>query len=292
MLPNLDGIASESLPNATAAELPHLWRRSVLRVTCAAPSGLQEGPWLGAALRGAWGRSLARHAMDGAASQAFRAFFSVLPDVSAGRALPAPSAIAFERRGDIVVMELTLFGVADAWRHEAFDSFLAALAGGVAIAIERPAFRRPWTVLDAQWTRTESVAVPVPNEFARLIFRTPVRLGLRRSVGWHWPGMIAALADRAARMARWQGLHVDPEPLYWRSVGEKLIFRDSMMRPAAPWVRRSGAQGGRQIAMMGVEGALDIVRPPEALMPLLALGETMHVGSHTALGLGRYELLG
>ena len=44
--------------------------------------------------------------------------------------------------------------------------------------------------------------------------------------------------------------------------------------------------------MMGLIGTLDIVHPRPELMTLLALGETMHIGGHTALGLGRYELLG
>ena len=56
------------------------------------------------------------------------------------------------------------------------------------------------------------------------------------------------------------------------------------------WQRRSGAQAGQALTMTGLVGKLDIVTPPEGLMPLLALGETMHGGSHTALGLGRYSL--
>ena len=43
--------------------------------------------------------------------------------------------------------------------------------------------------------------------------------------------------------------------------------------------------------MSGYLGALDIARPPERLMPLLALGETMHVGGGVSLGLGRYDLV-
>jgi hypothetical protein len=42
--------------------------------------------------------------------------------------------------------------------------------------------------------------------------------------------------------------------------------------------------GGRRLVVL-IEGDL------APLMPLLAIGETCHAGSHASLGLGRYTLL-
>jgi hypothetical protein len=189
-----------------------------------------------------------------------------------------------------VIIELTLFGVADCWRQDAFDALMAALADGIAIVPGRKGFRLRWRVQEANWTRSESILVPkVTASWARLKFRTPIRLGPRRALGARWPDVVVSLADRAARFALWQGLSVEAELGMWRRLGERITFRDNDMRPCA-WDRRSGGQGGRKIPMVGLIGQLDIEKPSEVIMPLLALGETMHVGGHTALGLGRYEL--
>lgn len=170
-----------------------------------------------------------------------------------------------------------------------FDALVAALGEGLSVVPERKAFRVPWTILEASWIRSESISVPSPGTSARLAFRTPVRLGPRRAMAAQWPDLIVALADRAVRLGRWQALHIEPSLGEWRRLAERTAFRELGMFPVV-WDRRSGVQGGKRIPMMGLIGKLDIVAPPEALMPLLALGETMHAGGHTSLGLGRYAL--
>lgn len=276
--------------SCTFDDLPGHWRQSTLRVVCERPELLEEGPWFTAAIRGAWGRQLHKLNAGGASISPFNVFFSTLDNIRVGRSIPPPFALSANYRGNSVIIELTLFGIADCWRQNAFDALMAALADGIAIVPGRKGFRAVWCVREASWTRSESTGVPkATTSWVRLTFHTPVRLGPRRALGVRWPDLIVSLADRASRFARWQGLNVEADLGTWRRLGEGTRFRDEGMRPCA-WDRRSGGQGGKKIPMVGLTGKLDIERPGEALMPLLVLGATMHVGGHTALGLGRYEL--
>ncbi len=210
------------------------------------------------------------------------------PGARAG--VPKPFVIAADERGGSIDIVLTLFGFADRWREPIFDAFVAALAHGVS-GDERPgAIRTPLPAVRVEWARLDTTPVPPPQTSARLLFRTPLRLGPKHTFGLRWSDLVVSLAERAAGLARWQGARVDPRLSFWRDLGNRLDFRTDDMQPHF-WERRSGAQSGRTIPMLGLTGPLDIARPPEVLMPLLALGETMHVGGGAALGLGRYDFL-
>ncbi len=293
MGPSLNDLLNLLLqPGSTCTfdDLPRHWRQSTLQILCERPHLFEEGPWVPAAVRGAWGRQLLKQKTDGTAVPAVQVFFSALGQIVARRSVPPPFAFGVSYEGNAIIVELTLFGIADAWRQEAFDALIAAVADGIAVVPGRKGFRHPWVVHDAGWTRQESISVPrAPTSYARLLFHTPVRLGPRRALGSRWPDLVVSLAERAARFARWQGVRVDPDLGAWRQLAERTKFVDAGMLPCV-WHRRSGGQGGRRIPMAGLIGTLDIIMPHEALMPLLALGTTMRVGGHTALGLGRYEL--
>ena len=250
--------------------LPANWRRARLHILCAVPPGLEEGPWLPGALRGA-----------------FEALFRPRTRLTPGRTIPKPFAIAAEVRGRTLTVELSLFGYADFWRESAFDALIAALEAGVAIRPERGWPRMPLPVLEAAWTRSETLDLRTLGAWARLSFRT--RLGPQRALGLRAPDMVFALAERVAGLARWQGLGLEVAWGDWRRTAEALRYDCEAMHPVA-WFRRSGAQRGRVIPMAGLMGHLDIHRPPEALEILLSLGETCFVGGHTTLGLGRYVL--
>lgn len=58
------------------------------------------------------------------------------------------------------------------------------------------------------------------------------------------------------------------------------------------WHRASARRDGRRVPMEGLAGTLWIAGDLAPVWPLLVLGTTAHVGSHAALGLGRYGLGG
>jgi hypothetical protein len=271
-------------------DLPRHWRRSTLQVTCQVPSGFEGGAWFVAAVRGAWGHRLIDFDHGRTDGELIRALFRPGPDFGPGRTLPAPYTFGVDECGNKLFIELTLNGVADCWRKMAFDALISAFHVGMSIRPERRGPRVPLEILEAAWVRTESISVPQPTGSSRLLFKTPVRLGPRRSLSRHWPDLIVALADRVSRLARWQGIMIEPQLGRWRDLAEKLEFRDEGM-VFEGWARRSGAQGGRCVPMMGMRGSLDIIHTPPDVLVLLAIGQHIFVGGHTALGLGRYELL-
>lgn len=56
--------------------------------------------------------------------------------------------------------------------------------------------------------------------------------------------------------------------------------------------RRYSSGRGQWIPVAGRMPVVRIARPSPELLALLAIGATTHVGSHAALGLGRYVLVG
>jgi hypothetical protein len=281
--------STAELPRLDFAILPQVWRRTVLTVFAKSPLGLAHLYSLPHRIRGAFGHALMRAEGD-EATQALELLFGETHEWRPGAQLPRPFLIECDQQPGMLELRLVLFGVAGRWRDVAFDAFVSGLESGIAID-ERPgAARRPFVVEAAEWSRTEAIDVPSGGMALRLSFRTPLQLGPRHTLGMRYPDIIVSAAERAAGLAIWQGFRVEPELGRWRDIAKQLSFNDEGLRPVT-WERRSGAQGGRLIGMAGLVGHLDIIRPPESILPLLALGETMHVGGGSALGLGRYDLL-
>ena len=270
--------------------LPQHWRHATLRVLCSRPREFEGGEWFPAALRGAWGHQLAEMASNGQDTAPFDIFFRGLGELEPGRSIPAPFNISVDEVGSTLNIALTLHGIADRWRDQSFDAFIAALGHGIAIRPLSRLRRVSFDIIETAWSRAERIAMPVATNPAWLRFQTPVRLGPRRALRAHWPDLIVALADRVSRLARWQGLLVPANLGEWRRRAERIDFDDRKMRAVA-WDRRSGAQRGQLVPMIGLIGTLEIVSVHEDLLPLLALGQLVHAGGHTTLGLGRYEWL-
>lgn len=164
-------------------DLPHHWRRSVLRVTCARPEGFEGGAWFTAAIRGAWGHRLRERAEnDTTVAAALSVFFSTLTHTEPGRSVPVPFTIRCDEIEHVLIAELALQGVADFWRAPAFDAFVRAFEDGLASRPNRRGVRTTFEILDAQWTRGEKLKVPINTGSARLVFRTPLRLGPRHAI--------------------------------------------------------------------------------------------------------------
>lgn len=281
---------------ATFEMLPELWRTTTLEALFALPADFDEGPSLPGRIRGAWGVRLARWTAGGRADAAAlrEGGFGPAPVWRGQRAIPRPYAIAAERdpAGIRLRVRLSLFGFADAFRDVAFDALLAAVSSGEGLAIgPDPGARRVrLPLISADWQLRRSIPSRPLGPLARLLFRTPLRLGPRHALGLRYSDIIVSAADRVAALARWQGLAVEPSLSAWRDVAKRLVFDDGTLRAVA-WTRRSGAQAGRAVPMAGLCGALDIRRPPESIAPLLIIGEQIHVGAGTSLGLGRFDLL-
>ena len=274
---------------ADLADLPGQWRRTVIELGLARPRGLEDGPWLEGAVRGALG-----HALAGLPPPApglptpLELLFQSQAMLTRRLPVPKPFVIELDRNGQQFTLRLVLFGTAGRWRELLLTGLLAMLETGLTLR-EAGGRRVPFEATSAAWWRSERIVVPDQPETAILRFTTPLRLRATGSLSTDPADLVFALVERACGLARWQGLRVTPPWSQWRDLGKSLTADSSTMRPTS-WQRRSSLQAKR-FGMAGLLGDLVLHHPPQALMPVLALGATAHVGAHTSLGLGRYTLI-
>ncbi len=202
--------------------------------------------------------------------------------------MPKPFVPAVDFEGLMLRCRITLFGFADFWREVVRRALLRALAGGLRLK-EEGGIRVPVRLEEGHWWRSESVAVPEQPERVRLLFATLLCPRATGAVKSELSGLVPALLDRACGLARWQDTGFDPDRKVWHQLAEDLRFERIELRPATIHHRSSRQPHHHRI--VGFVGGFDIVRPPAALMPLLALGELAHVGARSAFGCGRYRMI-
>lgn len=290
------GLRGVLLPQALECapeQLLGMWKMTRLAVRATLPPlpcDFDDGPGLPGRIRGALGQALRALDADGHPSLALQVCFGPLPAWRPRSQLPRPYTIAAERRGREVFASLTLFGRFDVERERLMRAFLLAFELGLA-SDERSGSRRVClSIADARWAVTQSVAEFRTDADALLLFRTPFRIGPKNRASCAWDHLVVGLVERVAGMAFWQGCSVPVDLGCWRRIAQRLEIDARGLLPIG-WRRGSGRGGGRALDMSGYSGRLIIRRPPEVLLPYLALGETTLVGAHAALGLGRYDLL-
>jgi hypothetical protein len=292
---------AEPVGAVTFAELAGLWRHVTITADADLPTDFDDGPGLPARVRGALGWALvdrratgadARHGRPAAHDVLFGAHGTWAP----GLTVPKPYVLACRVAGVRLSVGITLFGFAVAWAGEVTAALLAALDRGIALGpgLRVRASIRPDSVAVS---RREGVAVPplladpalrgLPT--ASLVFRTPAEVRRGDGLLTDGPALMGSLANRISGLARWQDLRVVDDFAGLARVWAAASYGTDRLRPAG-WSRHTSTRPGVPIDMRGVIGPLDVSGPVDRLMPLLAIGETCHLGSQAALGLGRYDL--
>lgn len=251
---------------------------------------LDTGPSLCARIRGAWGRRLRTSAQSEVeATRAWAAFF---PDktndtVRFGAAPPYRIAAWTDSEFNLNV-SLRLIGFSGQWRRSAFDSLLAALAEppGLRLAFGNP-LMTSLKLLDATWTRTEGVSVPVRP--ARLVFdfKTPLRIGSDTSLSTDFGNVIVSIAQRAQAISPWIGLAFSSDLSRWREVAKATVFQADGLEPVT-WETWSTANGLDRA--VGYAGRLVVAAPIDEVTALSAAGTVLHAGGRPSKGYGRYDL--
>lgn len=279
-------------------DLPKHWRRTLLVFTCERPRGLEEGPWLSVALRGAWGRQLLAMALHGGEAaadpfgraNALQVFFRSHARLTAGYAVPKPYLIQWDADARTLSVALTLFGFAGFWRREARDAMVAALSAGLPLR-EHGRLRVPYLLADLAWGRTESIEVEEAAADTLLVrLRTPLCLRASAAIENNLDDFVMSLVNRLSGLARWQGVRIESDWGAWRELSKRLRI-GIVEHGAYVSTRFSSAQPGRSIPHVGILGAFTLEGPLAALTPLLMLGETAHAGARAAFGFGRYEVM-
>lgn len=275
-------------------DLPALWYRHRIRVLAAAPRGFVRDPGLPGRLRGAIGQRLKLSASAAAQAgqpcpwrpaSALDPFFTARR-LSAGLEMPKPLVPFVEEERGILLFGCDVFGFATAWSDAVADAMVAGLREGLLDA-QGTCWR--FEPLQREVEELRGFDLPPPDVVAAVLqFSTP--LCLRRGRGGMAPeagAAMASLANRVSGMARWHDATLEADwsdlATRWRRLREDR----SGLRPER-WRRASARQGGRQVPMEGDTGTLQLEGLDPVLALLLAAGATTAIGSHAALGLGRY----
>ena len=295
-----DGLAGRLLHPArrvALADLPAQWFHSIVEVRCRGGRALADDPKFAGAVRGAWGAQLkAAASPEAIAGEACRwqppcaldVFFRSQGPITPALEIPKPYVLALRADGADLVVRLTLFGFATDWTEAAAE----ALVRGCREVFFRG---RGLEVVDRRYWSGDGIAADDVPAALVLAFETPLEIRLRDAAGhaaespFALATMVATLGNRISGLARWQDAAVDGDFQALKEHAATLQVQ-VLDHPPEHWRRFSHRQG-QWIPMAGRRPVVLIEGRLAELMPLLAIGETCHAGSHASLGLGRYALL-
>lgn len=276
--------------------LLELWQHDETRIVCRRPRALEFHPDMAVRIRGAFGRALAElpppvvHRHDPfSRPPAFKVLWEAFRD-EVGRELPKPFVIDVDIGGNEIIVVLRVFGLAQYWAGLARDALLMALDGGVSIKTDSKIHVQ---FEPLSWTsrRVDGLDCPRIARDAVLLLSTPLAVRHGSAIGLSARSLFHSAFVRASGLARWQGLRLLADSGAIGSLAEHMHLEADALFPVR-FSRHSRRQPGREIPVMGLMGRLGLQGPLEALTPYLAIGAVAHIGSHAALGLGRYDLLG
>ena len=285
----------------TLAELPGQWFHSIVVVRCRGARVLAGDPKFAGTLRGAWGEQLkATASAEAIAGEpcpwrppcALDVLFRIQGRITPALEIPKPYVLAVLADGADLMVRLTVFGFATDWTEAAADALVRACR------VVTPRGQRLEVVDRCYWSEDGIVIGTVPAALV-LAFETPLEIRPRQracgvaggggEAGSDFPMLTASLGNRISGLARWQDAAIEAD---FRGLKDQAAAVAVRLLEHAPdrWLRFSRRQGqwipmaGRRLVAL-IEGDL------APLLPLLAIGETCHAGSHASLGLGRYTLL-
>ena len=229
------------------------------------------------------------HRHDPAARpRAYDVLFEPLPASGAPGKIAKPLVVHADVVGERVIARAGLIGMAGFWRPDAAAALVGALEGGVSLW-EEGKLKVPIACIEASHERLGGFEPPAfPVREARLFFRTPLRLRSGDALAQCGASFLIALANRVARVAPWQMARLDID---WGMVHEQARRMDYEMSELLPYRFTRGTQRARRrLPVVGLLGRMTIRGRLGAWTPLLQIGSQVNVGSHAAIGLGRFDL--
>ncbi len=283
----------ERIPLAALADR---WQTARLEARLAGYGALADDLVLMNRVRGAFGRRL----MDGASDEAIAgkpcpwhppSALDVLfrEQMRVGRhGLPKPLALALDRRERDLVVRLTLFGLAIDWAAAAMQAMVSALRHDIDWRSRADGRFLPKLDIVDCMILPAGLHPSAPRSPVVLRFVTPLDSSgddpLERPAT-----VVGRLARRVDLMARWMGVELDADWPALSRVWLGLDYNADRLARAAALARHS-SRTGQSFRQSLVAGELAIVGALETIWPLLAAGESCHVGRGATQGLGRYVL--
>lgn len=257
-----------------------------INVRCPRPPQLEDHPDLPLRIRGALGQALAArgptvpHRLDPfARPRSYEVLFDDLPD-NAGR----PFAIDVDVTAGAVHIRVALFGDAGFYILDVRNALVDALSGGIALRLNG----RQRVGLEPIACHQRRVVLGDPPDTCRdavLLLRTPLVVRTGRRLSLSPTAVVQGAYERMKGLAPWHGVAladktaptIDPKHIWAEDELTVRTARFSRRQPDVP------------IEVTGVLGRIHI-KNPGPLLPYLTLGANTHIGSHAALGFGRYDL--
>lgn len=278
----------------TLSELAGQWFHALVAVRASGAGVLAHNPRAPGWVRGAWGEQLKQTASaEAIAGQpctwqppcSLDVFFRRQGHVTPGLEIAKPYTVGLAADDGDLIVELRVFGFATDWLESAADALVRALRQG----IRAPDGSQGLTVADRQTQVFEGLEIPPAAPRLALEFQTPLALRRDEPSAPLMPSLIASLGNRVSSLARWQDAAIAADWPAIKATAQALASHEQF-EPYAGHDRSSARQQGRRIPVEGQRGTLRLAGDLDPLLPLLAIGQTCHAGSHAALGQGRYRI--
>jgi CRISPR-associated endoribonuclease Cas6 len=207
---------------------------------------------------------------------------------SGAHGIPKPYVLAADRRGQDLLLSMTLFGFAADWASVASHALAATIQHRIDWRGQRPEFFMPPRLeCDIVITSVDSLPLPSLRSTVEIELMTPMSAEgdepLERPATF-----FARLARRVEGLALWQDAAIDED---WQFLGKawNALSYDTRDLRRTTAERRSG-KAREDFTTETVEGTLRISDMTPELWPLLVLGRSTHVGKGASEGFGRYLL--
>ncbi|MEZ5847258.1 MAG: CRISPR system precrRNA processing endoribonuclease RAMP protein Cas6 [Geminicoccaceae bacterium] len=286
------GLPVADAPVPVAALWRHI-RICEIVAYCERPPGLDAGWSLAGRVRGALGRAFGEvppvRRRPWPLPGAFELLFGeavAMPEVRGDLfANPTRPYLLFvrEREGGFEVV-VRLFGWSACWEREVAVALERGLAGGISVAAGARARARLRPVMAPRC----EVPVPPPAEsgtVAQLSFLSPVAFEREGALAADREMLLGSLLSRIAGVTAWHGIVVEADWAELARVEAGIEFDTGGLRPVA--FERVSARQARRIPMHGFLGSCTLSGYLGPWLPLLHLAPLLHLGSHTAFGMGR-----
>lgn len=194
--------------------------------------------------------------------------------------------------GETLSFGLILVGQGDQYRQNFEDVFRELGRVGLGKASGKYRLMKMELTGQANGMQIMTRAATLPSDRITLNFITPTRLKHRGE--WVWQGppfevLIKILLGRISSLSYFhcgQAFEADFRGLIDRAAQVRIVQKETRWED---WSRFSGRQK-QQIEMGGLVGRITYAGDLRDYLPLLALGELVHVGKGTVFGNGQYEV--
>jgi hypothetical protein len=193
-----------------------------------------------------------------------------------------------ERRGQDLLLVMTLFGFATEWAPTAAHALATAAQHRIDWRGQRPGLFLPRPEIGrGAVDAIEGRSMPPARPAIDMVWLTP--MNAEGDDPFERPAtVLARLARRIEGLAHWQDTAIDAD---WRALAAawEAVSYDLGELRRVPLARRSG-RSRRDFTVDGAAGVLRLGDVPTELWLLLVIGETSHFGKGANEGFGRYRL--